>query len=362
MKTIKINFSGFWNGFAPEKFCVYELLQKHYNVEISDSPDYVFCSVFDHHSYVNIQQIRILFSGENYIPDLNLVDYGISVYPLSFLDRHMSFPGLAVSSLDSFWELQNKKREYTEDFLKTKTLFANMIASHDSDNGIRTRLFDMLTKYKRVEAPGELRYNIMHGERVYRHDGSKRELQQKCKFTLCSESTCEGGFITEKIFEAFCADTIPVYLGSSTVCEHVNKNAFINIADYDDLQDVVDRIIELDKNDEKYLEMLRQPIFVRSNYVQEKVNELERFLCNIFDQPLEKAGRRATSFHPKAYEKIVSLGGQGYVEEQRDLRKKKAQRQKRKEFWRYLPQRILLFAVGENRYKQIKNSFKKNTK
>lgn len=109
------------------------MLKKHYKVEIGDSPDYLLCSVFDCHIYADAPRIRIMFSGENYIPDFTLVDYGISVYPLEFLDRHLSFPGL-VDRLDHFLELLGKNREYPADFLKTKTLFANMIASHNSDN------------------------------------------------------------------------------------------------------------------------------------------------------------------------------------------------------------------------------------
>jgi hypothetical protein len=269
----------------------------------------------------------------------------------------MSFPGLVYSS-DYLVDLQKKERNYSKDILDQKTVLANMIASHDSDNGVRAELFDLLSQYRRVEAPGNLRYNMPNGERVNRQDGSKRALQQRCKFTLCCESTCEQGFITEKMFEAFLADTIPVYLGSNTVGEYFNRDAFINVAEYEDLQGVVERIIELDQNDEAYLEMLRQPVFVEADFIQGKLNELEEFLCNIFDQPIDQAFRRPTSFHPKVYEKIVSLGSRVYAKEQYDYwvqEERKRKNNEKKEFWRYLPNRILFAIVGKNRYQTIKS-------
>ena len=322
MKTIKVRFAGFWGGFEPEKLGFFQILQKQYHVVITDDADYLLCSIFDQHPYVMYPQIRIMFSGENYIPDFNLVDYAVSVYPVEFMDRHFSFPGL-VDRLDHFYELQNKNRDYPDAILEQKPLFANMIASHNSDNGVRGELFTLLSKYKRIESPGRFMYNMPNGEAVNREDGSKRELQNKCKFTLCCESTCEGGFITEKLFEAFCADTIPVYYGSINVTDIFNKDAFINVADYNSLQDVVNQIVALDHDDEAYLQMLRQPVFAQPMYIEKKLEEFERFLCHIFDQPIEQARRRPQSYMPKSYERIVEYGREKKMKILREEQKKR---------------------------------------
>ena len=130
---------------------------------------------------------------------------------------------------------------------------------------------------------------------------SKTEFQRKCKFTLCFESTKHEGFITEKITDAFYADTIPVYYGSSNVTEIFNKEAFINCSDYDSFDDVIAKIIELDNDDEKYLEMLRQPILVDPQYPQKLADGLEQFVLHIFEQPLEQAYRRSRVYIPQHY-------------------------------------------------------------
>lgn len=47
MKTIKINFAGFWKGFDKEKNFITDVLKDRYNIEISDNPDYAFFMPLD---------------------------------------------------------------------------------------------------------------------------------------------------------------------------------------------------------------------------------------------------------------------------------------------------------------------------
>lgn len=150
---------------------------------------------------------------------------------------------------------------------------------------------------------------------------SKTDFQKKCKFTLCFESTVHNGFITEKITDAFYSDTIPVYYGSPNVTEIFNKDAFINCADYDSFDDVIEKIKELDRDDEKYLAMLRQPILVDPGYTQRVFDDMERFVCSIFDQPIEKAYRRSRAYMPKQYEEFI-------LEAKEDTRAKMVRRAK----------------------------------
>ena len=144
--------------------------------------------------------------------------------------------------------------------------------------------------------------NMPDGKSVKMRDGSKFALQRKCKFTLCGESIKHEGFITEKIFDALLNDTIPIYYGSSTISHIVNKNAYIDVSDFDNVDDLVKYIIELDSDDEKYLEKLRQPVFVEEGYVEKRVELLECFVRHIIDQPIESAYRRARQYVPQKIE------------------------------------------------------------
>ncbi|MBQ7828782.1 MAG: hypothetical protein IJ345_00735 [Clostridia bacterium] len=295
MKTIKIKFVGYWQGFDYTNKHIYKLLTKHYDVQIVENdPEYVICSVFGRpYEYCKYPQVRIMYVGENYIPDFNVVDYGICNYPIKLQDRAFYFP-FCLDEFGHCESLQSKDRNYSDEILKEKIYFANFIAGHESENAIRGNFFKKLDReYKRIESVGSYLNNQPDGKRVQWDNDSKREFQSKCKFTLCFESTKHEGFVTEKITDAFYADTIPIYYGSDNVKDIFNEKAFINCADYPDFESVLAKIKELDEDDEKYMEMLRQPIFVNPSFVDDTLAAFEKYLCAIFDQPLEKAYRRS---------------------------------------------------------------------
>ena len=301
MKTVKIKFVGVYNGFKPEMNRIYTILKKHYNVEICDDPDYIICDVFGNpYEYCKYPQVRIMYAGENYIPDFNLVDYAICRYPLQLFDRNFFLPGCS-SPIGHWNSFPEKKRNYTSEILSQKKYFANFIAGHESEHGIRGDFFKKLCQYKRVESPGTYLNNMPDGQTVQWTNTSKTDFQRRCKFTLCFESTKHEGFITEKITDAFYADTIPVYFGSSTITEIFNKDAFINCSDYASFDDVIQKIIELDNDDEKYLQMLRQPILADPSYPEDLERSLEEFVLHIFKQPLEQAYRRSRVYVPKRF-------------------------------------------------------------
>jgi hypothetical protein len=70
------------------------------------------------------------------------------------------------------------------------------------------------------------------------------------------------GYVTEKIAQAFSANTIPIYFGASAVFEHFNEDSFIyvDVNDAEAQTAAVARIIELEQDPVAYEAMLRQPI------------------------------------------------------------------------------------------------------
>ena len=241
-----------------------------------------------------------MHSGENYIPDFNLIDYSICPYPIAFGDRNFYLP-TCVWPRNHWQSLPNKprNRETAQTLLRQKEYFANFIASHESEFNIRGDFFKKLCQYTRVESPGSYLNNMPDGQVVSFENESKVDFQRKCKFTLCFESTNHYGFVTEKIMDAFYADTIPVYYGSPTVTEIFNRDAFINVGDYPSFDAAMEAIIALDQDDEAYIRMLSQPILVDPTYPERLERELGDYIRHIFDQPLEQAYRRSRVYHPK---------------------------------------------------------------
>jgi hypothetical protein len=96
----------------------------------------------------------------------------------------------------------------------------------------------------------------MGGERV----ANKFDLQVKTKFTIAFENSSSNGYTTEKILQAFSAQTVPIYWGNPKVSEDFNPASFINCHDYTSFEEVIARVKELDNDDELFLKMLQTPI------------------------------------------------------------------------------------------------------
>lgn len=141
MKRIKVGFK-LRDEVNPKQTWVYHILSDRYDVEISKDPDYIICECYDKTMEdLNYNGIRILITGENFVPDFNLVDYAISPYPIQFFDRSFRFPQCASGYTGNRTELEKRENFFDKDCLSKKKRFANFIYSHESENGIRGGFF-----------------------------------------------------------------------------------------------------------------------------------------------------------------------------------------------------------------------------
>jgi len=130
-----------------------------------------------------------------------------------------------------------------------------------------------LQKYKKVDSGGKLLNNI-----GYLVDDKVAFLRQY-KFTIAFENSCYPGYTTEKILHAFIADSIPIYWGNPLISRDFSPKSFINCHDYNSFDEVIERVIEVDTNNDLYIEYLTEPPF-NGNRENEYVNEdniLRRF-------------------------------------------------------------------------------------
>ena len=156
----------------------------------------------------------------------------------------------------------------------------------DSDDA-RTRIFDMLSEYKQVHSGGRWRNNV--GGRV----PDKLAFKSKHKFVIAFENCSHPGYLTEKFADAAASNAIPIYWGDPDIGTLLNPKAFVNCHDFQTLEEAVERVKELDQNDDLYRQMLAEPWFI--NGVEPECLRDETFvdfLSNIFDQEPEKAFRR----------------------------------------------------------------------
>lgn len=303
MKTIKINYCGFWNSLNKTDNIFYNILSKRYNVEISDNPDYVFVSplgaAFD---FLKYDCVRIFFAGEELVPDFNLFDYALGFDDIAFGDRYMRFP-LCFFYLDKYVVPEISEEEAWK-ILKEKDIFCNLVYWENSIGDFRKLLFEELSKYKRVDSYGRFLNNVGGKGVSYKE---KFEVLKRSKFTIAVEGCNYKGVTTEKIEQPLTMHSIPIYYGNSDITKDFSEKAFINCHDFNSIREVVDAVIEIDNDDNKYVQMLCEYPLKYKEQLDDYYEKLSGFLYNIFDQNLSECYRRVDSVISRGYNKNLKF-------------------------------------------------------
>lgn len=282
MKSINVKFVDFWPDFDLNHNIFIDRLKLYYNINISNNPDYLFYSSFGkrHLDYSN--SVKIYFTGENDIPNFNECDYALAFQHISFEDRYLRFP-LYLLYGDLYDRAQIKDID-NEQFLRRK--FCNFVYSNSKNaDPFREKFYRELSKYKKIDSGGRYLNNI--GGPVK----NKLDFIKDYKFTIAFENSSLSGYTTEKILEPMSVGSLPIYWGNPNVSMDFNSNSFININEFSSIEKAIDEIIRIDKDDDLYIEMLRQPCLVESRSLDQWFSLLDAFLCNIFDQSKSKAKR-----------------------------------------------------------------------
>ena len=294
MEKRKIAFVGYYPGFEPTLSRAYNILVKHYDVELSDDPDYIFFSSFGvPYAYAASDAVRIFYSAENYAPNFNTADYVVGFNEMRYPDRYFRYPVSLYTP--TITEANKKHLSLDEEALRARPYFCNYIYGNANGQKARTEIFEKLNAYRRVESAGTYLNNQPDG----RHVGSIEEklaFQRKCKFTIAFDSTQLAGFSTEKITHAFAAQTIPIYLGDPHISGLFNERAFLNGNACASVDELVEKVIALDRDDAAWLEMLAQPIFDEPDFLPRFEKSYEQFILHIFAQEKEYAYRRSRVF------------------------------------------------------------------
>ena len=270
---IKIDFTDFWGGFDKTNNYFYNLLKEEFDVEISDRPDYLFFSIFGN-NHQNYNCTKIFYTGENVPPPLSHCDYSFSFDNIDSL-KNYRLPHYLL--YDGYYELARPK-VIEESLVRRK--FCNFVATNGNCQE-RNQFVIQLSKYKKVDSGGRWMNNI--GFAV----DNKRRFQSGYKFSVAFENNAYRpqfpGYTTEKIMEPMTVNSIPIYWGNPEIYKEFNTKSFVNYYDFSSMGEMIDYIITLDKDDEKYLQLLKNDWFVGNNIPENnKIENIKNFLYNIF--------------------------------------------------------------------------------
>lgn len=294
---LRIGFCDFSGDFNKYDNYWLRTLQNMYGksaVEVVEDPDYLFYSCFGF-SHLKYDCIKIFYTGENLVPDFNLCDYGIGFHEIDFNDRYLRMPLYHI--YDKAYEKAARRNHYDDSYYLNRKFCCSVI-SNSLANSARARMLDLLEGYKTVDNGGKYRNNM--GGCVK----DKLAFETHYKFVLCFENSSAIGYTTEKLLEGFAGGGIPIYWGNPNVEKEFNEKAFINCHRFRTLEEAVEFVKELDQNDEKYLEMAKEPIFGNGGESGKKEllqKRVEDFLRNILEQNYGDAFRKCEENKGKTY-------------------------------------------------------------
>lgn len=279
-----------------------------------DEPDYLFCTfgIFsDSNDFKELKalyhkaKVVICLEGEAITPDFNIFDYAMGFdKTLEFGDRYCRIPTRSFfSSL-----ISARRNELENDFdgakkeLTKKTDFCNFIYSNSHGHRKRKEIFDTISTYKEVDSlgrylnnkrvPQKSVYGKSNWESIVRESIA---IRKPYKFSISCENARFDGYTSEKIFSALTAHTVPIYWGNKYIVEEINPKAFVDCNKIHSDQELIEVVRRIDEDDELWCRMVSEPWMTerqlkRENEDQEK---LLKFFVSIFEQPLDRAKRRA---------------------------------------------------------------------
>ena len=280
IKHIRIGYTD-WNNSRAMEYINYlkSNLNNKYEFElVTDEPDYLLFSFYgsEHKTEKYKNSIKIAVYEEGFIPTFNEEDYIFGVAHILYLDRYFRKAPL----LEYLGNLKNKDfKEVRNKILngQKREKFCAAIFGHEkNEDHFREKFTIELSKYKKVDMGGEINnttgYNVTDTIKFFK----------EYKFSIAFEKNSGDGYATGHIINSFLAGTIPIYYGDYFIDEYINPDTYILVRNDIDLQDKIEYIKEVDKDDKLYLEFFNKDVLVDEDIVEKRKKEELDYWSHIF--------------------------------------------------------------------------------
>jgi hypothetical protein len=182
---------------------------------------------------------------------------------------------LKAKDIDSIASAKTKFCEFT---------YSNPLAQE------RIRFFKALSRYKKIDSFGKVLNNTagVKGSADRTNANWKkyrRGFLAPYKFSIAFENASYPGYVTEKILYAMLTNAIPIYWGNPEIGKDFNTKSFVNCHEYKNFDEVVERVREIDNDQNLYRQYLAEPYYhenrIPENLLEENiVRQLELIISN----------------------------------------------------------------------------------
>jgi hypothetical protein len=288
--VLKVDFVDF--GFIDKcnNFFV-NLLSRVYTVVICDKPDVVFYSdTGGSHLHRLYHCKRIFWTGESTEPDFTVCDYAMTPRQIDH-PRHCRLPYYVVGCECNAEDIIKQPGEAEAVLAQNRHGCSVVISNAGRRAQYRKDFFLKLRERIPVHSGGRSFNNI--GGPLPPGGKPKHEFLSRTRFNLCFENKSLPGYVTEKLVEAMWARCIPIYWGDPGIVAEFNPDSFINVHAFESEAACLDRIEEIERNDDAYLKMLQAPFF-HGNKINDfyDLNRYVAFLRQVVEADITPNARR----------------------------------------------------------------------
>ena len=290
---ITIAFTNFYRGFEPKNSFINYILKKAIGEDYYITPDHKHADVVITSVYgktPTYTEKTILYTPENVRPNFYKVKFSLSHDRDSWMGRNHYCPfwlsklawpnyrpipetnGIQTHQNESAMDISKlcKKRGISRaEFSKKK--FCAIVAGNPET--LRMNLYGFLKNYIDIDGYGYAFSNPILE--------SKHDFLEQYRFVICPENSYYPGYVTEKLFDAWYAGTVPIYAGGIDNDKLINNRAFLNYNQIGDCFELYKIIRTLNEDYQLYKNifvepLLRQPPALKNiiNFVKNAISEI----------------------------------------------------------------------------------------
>jgi alpha(1,3/1,4) fucosyltransferase len=254
-KLIHLDLSDFAVRLVKTDQFFVKTLQERFDIRLTCSPDYLIYT-FGTQVHRLYTCKKIYWTPESDLPDFHECDFALTS---RYLDdpRHLRLPYYIFNVKPE--DLIKQPDEWRTVAAEKKKFCCFMSSYANRKVRTRTEFFQKLNQRKKVDSGGRALNNI--GRQIPFTHEAKREFLRPYKFHLAFENESVPGYVTEKLVAAMRDRCIPVYYGCPRVAEEFNPKSFLNYFDFPSEEALIERMLEIDQNDDLYLQYLKEPFF-----------------------------------------------------------------------------------------------------
>jgi len=312
-KEMTIYFNAFWPDFMDDLKYIkifIDLFSNVFNSKITigtkDDSDILIESIFGDSIY-NYRKWKysFFFSGEpkkNEPEDLytrpytallmnsrsynNIIHFPFFVYYLTYANLDFRIPANVNINNFNFNNVHNIKNinfnfDYINQKIVPKKFCCTFITNPNAT--IRNTFIDKLEFFKKIDHFGKYKNNQGKQFSGNWHSEELVNKMKEYKFVIAFENSEDDAYITEKIINPLRANVIPVYWGNRRINDYFNTDRFLQLSDINKMDELIAQMIDIDKNDNKYFEIINQPIHDILNVeinINTICNDIQRLLFN----------------------------------------------------------------------------------